>query len=57
MIVLITFKDEKTNQLWVSHGVNLDSDSGMNIVILPMMPLFYYDEAKYNTDLMEYVLL
>ena len=53
MILLITFKHEKTNEIWVSHGIDLDND---NIVILPEMRLSLYDEAKYDCDLMEYVI-
>lgn len=53
MILLITFRHEKTKEIWVSHGIDLDNDK---IVILPQMPLFYYDKAKYDCDLAEYVI-
>ena len=53
MILLITFRHKKTNEIWVSHGIDLDND---NIVILPEMPLFHYDDAKYDCDLAEYVI-
>ena len=53
MILLITFRDEKTNEIWVSHGIDLDSD---NIVILPEMRLSLYDKAKYDCHLMDYVI-
>lgn len=47
IIWLITEFDEKTKQLIVSHGVN--DETGQNIV-LPWMPVNYFQGAKYSND-------
>jgi hypothetical protein len=53
MIVLITYLDEETNTKMVSHGYNVTTD---DIVILPSVPLFYFDDVKFDSEVGEYIL-
>jgi len=53
MIVLITYLDKETNTKMVSQGYNVTTD---DIVILPSVPLFYFDDAKFDSEVGEYIL-
>lgn len=53
MIVLITYLDEETNTKMVSHGYNVTTDE---LVVLPSVPLFYFDDAKFDSEVGEYIL-
>lgn len=44
MIILITYKDEEGDKIYVSHGYNTETDQN---IVLPQIPLFYYDGDYY----------
>jgi hypothetical protein len=37
----------------VSHGYNVTTDE---LVVLPSVPLFYFDDAKFDSEMGEYIL-
>lgn len=51
MIILITYYDEETKLLLISHGVDLDT--GFNVIFPPEYPGKY---GYFNTDMDEWVL-
>ena len=53
MIILITYFDEETNTKMVSHGYNVTTDE---LVTLPCVPLFYFHDAKFDSEAGEYIL-
>jgi hypothetical protein len=53
MIVLITYLDKETNTKMVSHGYNTETDE---LVVLPSVPLFHFDDAKFDSEVGEYIL-
>lgn len=52
MIILITFKDEKSGLLCVSHGYNVGTDE---TVTLPQYPLSSFS-YRFDSEVMEYIL-
>jgi hypothetical protein len=53
MIILITYLDKETNTKMVSHGYNVTTDE---LVVLPSVPLFYFGDAKFDSEVGEYIL-